>query len=148
MLEHLAEQGYPVDFEALDAPFNFTISSIATYDVDVDVILKFSNRLRELIRQERFSCELKDIILHPVILNPEITSSNEAITWKRKDMAYVIRQSIGFSDWQNGSLRDKKKLLESCVVDAVGRIPEKHLAEASRGAIVKIVRAALRPKKA
>ena len=54
MLQRLADKGFPVDLGALNAPFNLTITSVASIDVDAALIIKFSQRVREMVRESGF----------------------------------------------------------------------------------------------
>jgi len=144
MLRRLADQGFPVDFDALDAPFNLTISSVASIDVDAEPIIKFSQRVRELVRESGFKCELAGIAVFPMVLNPEIRSTGDTMTWKKGDRAYVIRRNIDFSHWQHAKSKEKKEMLATCVIDSIASIPMRHLSESSKDALTMIVRQAMR----
>jgi len=144
MLRKLAEAGYPVDLDALDSPFNLTITSLVSVDVDAEPIIKFSQRLNEVVREAAFTCELTGIVIFPTVLNPEIRSSGNKVTWKRAERAYMVRQNIDFADWQNAKTSEKKAMLVNCVVDSIASIPTKHLPESSKEALVAIVRRAMR----
>lgn len=139
-----AENGYPVDLDALDAPFNLTITSIASVDVDVEPIVMFSQRLKDVVREAAFSCELTGIVIFPTVLNPEMRSAGNKVTWKRGERAYMVRQNIDFSDWQNANASEKKAMVVNCIVGSIARIPTKHLSESSKEALVEIVRRAVR----
>lgn len=147
MLQRLAEKGYPVDLGALDAPFNLTITSVASIDVDAEPIVKFSQRVREVVREATFRCELAGIAVFPMVLNPEVRSTGDTMTWKRGDRAYVIRRNIDFSRWQHAKSNEKKELLVNCVIDSIASIPTKHLSDASKEALGAIVRKAIRSGK-
>jgi hypothetical protein len=144
MLQRLADKGYPVDLGALDAPFNLTITSVASIDVDAEPIIKFSQRVKEVVREAAFRCELAGIAVFPMVLNPEIRSTGNTVTWKRGERAYVVRRNIDFSHWQRAKANEKKEMLASCVIDSIASIPMKHLSESSKEALVAIVRQAMR----
>lgn len=144
MLRGLADKGYPVDLGALDAPFNLTITSVASIDADAEPIIKFSQRVKEVVRETAFRCELAGIAIFPMVLNPEIRSTGNTMTWKRGERAYVVRRNIDFSLWKRAKANEKKEMLESCVIDSIASIPAKHLSESSKTALVAIVRQAMR----
>lgn len=143
MLRRLADNGYPVDFGAMEAPFNLTITSVASIDVDTGPIVKFSQRVKEVVREAAFRCELTGIAVFPMVLNPEIRSAGNRVTWKRGERAYVVRRGIDFSQWQRAKINEKKKMLTICVIDSITSIPAKHLSESSKEALVAIVRQAM-----
>lgn len=144
MLSELADKGYPVDVEAMQAPFNFLISAVASVDVDATPIIKFSQRMRTTILQSTFACELAGIIVFPMVLHPEIRSTGDKITWKRGERIYVIRRTIDYFAWQHANSNAKKKMLMACVVDSIASIPVKHLSESSKEPLVKLAHQAMR----
>lgn len=73
MLRRLADKGFPVDLDALDAPFNLTITSTTSIDVDATPIIGFSQRLKEIVRESGFKCELSDIAVFPSIHSPRMS---------------------------------------------------------------------------
>lgn len=148
MLRRLADKGFPVDLDALDAPFNLTITSTTSIDVDATPIIRFSQRLKEVVRESGFRCELADIAVFPIILNPGIRSAENAVNWKRGSRSYIIRRNIDFSRWQHANSNDKKEMLAKCVIDAIASIPMKHLAESSREALEAMIRQAMRSGRA
>jgi hypothetical protein len=148
MLRRLAEKGFPVDFDALNAPFNLTITSVASIDVDAAPIIKFSQRVKEMVRESGFKCELAGIAVFPMVLNPEIRSTGDTMTWKSGERAYMIRRNIDFSRWQHAKSSEKKELLASCVIESIASIPMKHLSESSKDALTTIVRQTMRSGRA
>lgn len=147
MLRRLAESGYPVDFGALDASFNLTITPVTSIDVDSEPLIQFSQRVREQIRESGFKCNLADIAISVMVLNPAISTAKDGSSWKRASRSYVLRRSIDFSHWQSAKPNEKKALLGKCVIDSIADIPTKHLDEASKEALAEIVRQSTRPKK-
>ena len=140
MLKRIAENGYPVDFGAFDASFNLTIFPVTSIDVDPEYLINFSQRLRQKVRDSQFKCELADILISVVILNADVPSAKDSISWKRASRAYKIRRNINFFDWQNAKPKEKKVLLVNLIVDSLTDIPLKHLSEASKETLIKIVR--------
>jgi hypothetical protein len=147
MLRRLAENGFPVDFGALDASFNLTITPVTSIDVDAEPLIQFSQRVREQIRESGFKCDLADIAISVMVLNPAINAAKDGSSWKRASRSYVLRRSVDFSHWQSAKSNEKKALLEKCIIDSIVDIPTKHLDEASKEALAAIVRQATRPKK-
>ena len=147
MLRRLAENGFPVDFGALDALFNLTITPITSIDVDAEPLIQFSQRVRELVRASGFKCELADVAIFVLVLNPDIKSAENSSSWKRASRAYVFRRNIDFSCWQSAKRSEKMALLTRCVIASIADIPTKHLNEASKEALAAIVRQAVRPRR-
>ena len=145
MLRRLADKGFPVDFGALDALFNLTITSVASIDIDASPIIKFSQRVRALVRESGFDCQLSDIAVFLMILNPELRSAKDSVSWKRGSRSYSIRRNISFSQWQRAKSDEKKEILVNCVIDSIMVIPTKHLDQSSKDALITIVRQAIRP---
>jgi len=147
MLRRLAENGFPVDFGALDVSFNLTITPVTSIDVDAEPLIQFSQRVREQIRESGFKCDLADIVISVMVLNPAINAAKDGASWKRASRSYVLRRSIDFSHWQSAKPNEKKALLGKCVINSIADIPMKHLDEASKEALTAIVRQATQPKK-
>ena len=147
MLRRLAANGFPVDFGALDASFNLTLTPITSIDVDAEPLIQFSQRIREQVRTSGFKCELADIAIFVMVLNPEIKSAGDSSSWKRVSRSYVIRRNVDFSCWQSAKLSEKKELLTKCVINSIADIPMKHLDESSKGALAAIVRQAARSRR-
>lgn len=142
MLRRLAKNGFPVDFDALDAAFNLTITPVTSMDVDIAVLIDFSQRLQKQFRSIEFSCELSDIAIFVAILNSDIKSAKDSSSWKKSSNAYVIRRKIDFSTWKDAKQSQRKKLLIECILLSIEGIPEKHLNYASKEFITEIIRQA------
>lgn len=147
MLQRLAENGYPVDFEAFDALFNLTITPTTSVDVDAEPVIKFSQVVKKAIRKSGFACDLTDIVVFVLVLNPDIGVTKDATTWKRASRSYVVRRNIDFIGWQHAKASDRKKMLTACVIDAIASIPVKHLSELSKESLGEIVLGAARSLK-
>jgi hypothetical protein len=143
-LQRAADNGYPVDFGALDAPFNFLISSITSLEVDERPITKLSQRVREIVRTSGFKCELAGIIVFPMVLDPEVPAVGDKVSWKRKSNIYSVHRHIDIFRWEQAKLKEKKEMLLNCVIDSISSIPTKRLSESSKEALVAIVRQAMR----
>lgn len=141
--EELAEKGYPLDSGAIDAPFNLTIMPMTSMDVDKSVILDFFKNLTSIIRSSEFKCELRDILIFLKILNSELMSGGEKITWSKRECAYKITKIIDFLEWQNASTKKRKSILVKCITGCINEIPQKHLSDLSKERLIFIVNQAV-----
>jgi hypothetical protein len=147
MLRRLAANGFPVDFDALRASFNLTITPITSIDVDADPLIQFSQRVRKQVKESGFKCGLADIAIFTMVLNPEIKAAGDSSSWKKSSQAYVIRRNIDFSSWQSAKPSGKNELLRKCVIDSIADIPMKHLDESSKETLAGIIRQAARVRR-
>ena len=139
IIKTLEEQGYPVDVEAIDAPFNLTISPVSSAEVDPAVMIEFSKNVGKLIRDRRFECELMDIVIFPMVLNAEIPAAEDKMTWSKRNRAYKIRRKLDFDEWQEGSDEARKKLLVESILESINAIPEKNLKQANKEQLCEII---------
>lgn len=138
-LRELEDKGVSIDWDALKVPFNLGVTSIITADVDSNLLEEFKSEIKNAIRKSEFSCELKDILIFLMILNPEITIGKESISWKRKEEAYIIRKNINFLDWKIARASRRKELMVEATIDAILRIPEKRLSTSSKDRLIEII---------
>jgi hypothetical protein len=142
-LTELAAKGVPIDFAALDATFNFTVSPLVTIGVDVSLFLAVAERLKTLIRGSRFTCELADIVAIPVISADDVPNLNK-VNFRRAENACFVKKSIDYGAWEAARGKARKSIVEEFLLDAIQAVPAKHLSEASREELAQLVDVAVR----
>lgn len=148
MLRRLVANGFPVDLCAIKASFNLTITPLTTIDVDAQPLIDFSQRVKEIVRKMKFQCELADIAVIPMVLNPDIRPAQNSVSYKKASRAYIIRRNIDFSAWQIAKLNQQMEMLALCVTESILSIPPKQLSEQSKDQLAAIVCQAAHSKKA
>jgi hypothetical protein len=142
-LTEIAAKGYPIDFAALDATFNFTVSPLVTFDVNVSPFIAVAERLKTLIRGSEFACELADIVAIPFIRAGDVLPINK-VSFRRAENAYFVKKSIDYDQWESAKVKARKSIVETFLLDVIQSIPAKHLSGASREQLVTLVEAAVR----
>ena len=142
-LTELAAKGVPIDFAALDATFNFTVSPLVTFGVDVSLFLAVAERLKMLIRGSSFACELADIVAIPVIRAGDVPSMDK-VSFRRSENACFVKKSIDYGAWAAAKPKARKSIVEKFLLDAIRVVPAKHLSGVAREQLAKLVDSAVR----
>lgn len=138
-LKELEKKGVPIDWAALDALFGLGVSAVVTADVDISLLREFKERIKNLIRESGYSCELLDILVFIMILGPEVSAREESTKFRRKDCGYVIRKKIDFLEWKNAEVVKRIEMIFDAIVESISRIPQKHLSDQSKANLVELV---------
>jgi len=143
MLTELAAKGVPIDFAALDATFNFAVSPLVTFGVDVSPFLAAAQRLKTLIRGSHFACELADIVAIPVIRAGDVPRIDK-VSFRRSENACLVKKSIEHAAWDAAKAKARKSMVEKFLLDAIRAVPARRLSTASRERLAALVDAAVR----
>lgn len=142
-LTGISAKGYPVDFAALDATFNFTVFPVTTYGVDVSPFNAVAQRMKTLIRGSEFACELADIVAIPFIRAGDVPNVDK-VSFRRSENACFVKKTIDHDEWASAKVRARKAIVEKFLLEVIQAVPAKHLSEPSREKLTKLVDAAAR----
>jgi hypothetical protein len=142
-LTEIAAKGYPIDFAALDATFNFTVSPVTTYGVDVSSFNAVAQRLKTLIRGSEFACELADIVAIPFIRAGDVPNVDK-VSFRRSENACFVKKTIDHDEWASAKAKARKAIVEKFLLEVIQAVPAKHLSGPSREELTKLVDAAAR----
>jgi hypothetical protein len=146
--QNLVRAGYPIDFDAIRAPFNLVLVPVVSMDVDTGILRDFCRRLKDATWASGFTCALDGIALIVKILDPDIATRDDSrAVRKSADGGCKVHRRIDIKAWQAADTRCKKALLAQCVTVALGSIPGKYLSVAEQAALADIIDAALYPRR-
>jgi hypothetical protein len=142
-LTEISAKGYPIDFAALSAPFNFTVSPVTTCDVDVSPFNEVAQRLKTLIRGSGFACELADIVAIPFIRAGEVPNVDK-VSFRRSENACFVKKTIDHEEWACAKAKARKAIVQRFLLGVIQAVPAKRLSGPSREELRNLVNAAAR----
>ena len=142
-LTEIAAKGYPIDFAALDATFNFTVSPVTTYGVDVSPFNAVAQQMKTLIRGSEFACELADIVAIPFIRAGDVPNVDK-VSFRRSEDACIVKKTIDHDEWASAKERARRAIVKKFLLEVIQAVSAKHLSGPSREELTKIVEAATR----
>jgi predicted nucleotidyltransferase len=105
--------------------FNFFASPITTPGVDVDVAVRFADKVTSLSQGQGLENELTAIIVFPIITDPAIYPREDFIVNKRSDRAYYVGKNIEIQTWRRAQQPGRLRLTLDNFVASVMSIPDK-----------------------
>jgi hypothetical protein len=120
----------------------FVISGRVTPDVGLEsgrLSKKFQREILRLLLSVELTSSLKGIVLFPTILNPDIASLSDSVTYKRKEGSVFVALEISHAQWINASLGERIDLLANNIRMSVEKITGKHLVPADRAKLLDVI---------
>jgi hypothetical protein len=127
LLDRAEQAGIPVNRAALQRKFNFTISGIVTPGIDISVFVRLGEVVTSLAERDGFTCELRSIVVFPIICNPEVYSRQDFVTPKRKEASYFVGRNIDIEVWKRARKAKRVALATSVLHASVQAITDTNL---------------------
>lgn len=87
----------------------------------------------------KIASTLSSIILFPTILDPNVASLKDSVTYKNGERSVFVAVSIPYGRWKNASERDRIDLLADNVRDSIEKIPNRYIQISDKTALLHIV---------
>jgi len=107
-LKQLERRGVPINWAALKRDFNFVVSGIVSMGVDNSEFFELAKSLMKRVGRLKFKCELKTIVLFPIILKGDGMTTADFVRNKRASKSYYIGINIDYGLWMK--VRSKRRL--------------------------------------
>jgi len=120
----------------------FVISGRVTPDVRPEpgrLSKKLEAEIVRMLASVELASPLKSIVLFPTILNPDIASLADSVTYKRNEGSMFVALGIAHAQWLNASQAGRIDLLACNVRMSVEKIPGKHLGSNDRSILLHII---------
>lgn len=139
LIDRAERAGAPINKVALSRKFNFTISGIVTVGIDIAIFVQLAELISSYAERDNFSCELKNIVLFPIISDPEIYSREDFTTYKRKDSSFFVGRNIDVEIWRRVRKPRRLALATEMLISSVNVISAKHLSLENKERLMTIV---------
>lgn len=142
LLKKAERAGVPINWAAAEREFGFAVSTITTYGVDSAILTQLGKLVSDAAEQKNFSCQLKAIIVFPMITDLEIFARKDFKTHKVKDSGYFVGKNIDFDAWKNAKRPRRIALATANLKLSIQDIPDRHLSPDQKEQILILIDAA------
>lgn len=143
-LRKLERRGVPINWAALERNFNFVVSGIVSIGVDNSVFFELAESLMKNVDKSKFKCELKTIVLFPIILKGDGMTRADFVRNKWASRSYHIGVNIDFSLWMKVRSKRRLQIATDTFKSAISLIPDRSLSVESKSKLTSVIAAAAR----
>lgn len=131
LLKLAESRGVRIDWKMLDRSFVFKASGIVTYDRDIYVFNNLADQVTFFADEDGFTCDLRSIIVFPIICDPLIYARTNFISYKRNRSVFV-GMNIPHGEWKAASEKKRATLAKKMLGEAIISIREKALSDIAK----------------
>lgn len=132
-------KGTLINVDVNSLKFGLSISQIQSVGVESRFIWLIGQIVTLIAWENDFECNLRRIVIFPIILNGCEFSRADFISYKKSDNSYFIGTNIDFDAWSKAKKIKRIELALNCLVESIIKIPCKNMDDFTKSKIVNMI---------